>query len=88
MKEIFHFTANWCNPCKVLNPLVDEILEDYPGLAYTRVDADEKFDVAHVLGVRSIPTIIVMEGNAELKRHVGTATRDQIIEIFDFVKEK
>ncbi len=64
------FSANWCGPCKAMNPMLDKALED--GHRIFKVNIDEESQYAMQNNVRSIPTLVLYENNMPLKRHVGS----------------
>ena len=76
MKRIFRFTASWCQPCKALAKNLETANLDIP---IEVVDIDVFDDVAIEYGIRSVPTLILMEG-ANQKRLVGVHTSEQIRE--------
>ena len=66
------FYADWCGPCKMVAPLVDEIASENIGkLLVAKVDTDRSPEVALKYGIRSIPTIIVFQGGQEVERSLG-----------------
>ncbi|GMV08142.1 MAG: hypothetical protein AMXMBFR53_44170 [Gemmatimonadota bacterium] len=66
------FYADWCGPCKMVAPLVDEIAQAYVGrLLVAKVDTDRAQGVAQSLGIRGIPTLILFRGGEEIGRSVG-----------------
>lgn len=68
LPAIVDFYADWCGPCKMVAPVLEELSKDYEGkIRVYKVNTDEESDVAGVFGVRSIPTIlfIPMEGNPQ-----------------------
>jgi thioredoxin len=66
------FHADWCGPCKWVEPLVEELARDYEGrLLVLRVDTDRAPVTADRFGVRSIPTLVVLDGGAEVGRSLG-----------------
>lgn len=81
MKEIMHFTADWCMPCKRLKPIIEEFVDKNPEIKYTRVDVDKLFDVANEYSVQSVPTIVVLTDGIETARHIGLASYDKIGEM-------
>jgi thioredoxin 1 len=76
MKRIFRFTASWCQPCKALAKNLEMANLDIP---IEVIDIDVFDDVAIEYGIRSVPTLILMEG-ANQKRLVGVHTSEQIRE--------
>lgn len=66
------FFADWCGPCKMVAPLVDEMAQTHTGkLLVAKVDTDRAPAVAQRYGVRSIPTLILFKHGAEVGRSVG-----------------
>ena len=66
--EVLRFTATWCQPCKALAQQLEELGLDKD---VTVVDIDEQQDLAIQYGVRSVPTLIAVDNNKEVKRMVG-----------------
>lgn len=66
------FYADWCAPCRMVAPFVDEIAQAQAGkMLVAKVDTDRAPEVASNYGIRSIPTLIVFQGGAEVERSVG-----------------
>ncbi len=69
---IVDFWAEWCGPCKMVSPLVDELSDEYAGkVAFFKVDVDENPSAPMQYGVRGIPTLIVFKSGQEVDRVVG-----------------
>ena len=77
MKKIIRFTASWCAPCKVLAKRLEGV--DL-GLPVEVVDIDVNPTLAQQLGIRSVPTLIMMEGDTYVKTYHGIHTVDHIKE--------
>ena len=67
-KRVMRFTASWCQPCKMLAKNLESVNTDVPIEVY---DIDERTDVAMDFGIRGVPTLVMMDGNTEVKRMVG-----------------
>jgi len=66
------FYADWCAPCKMVAPLVDELAHEHRGrLLVAKVDTDRAPELAGRFGIRGIPTLILFEGGSEIARSVG-----------------
>jgi len=66
------FWAPWCGPCKMVGPLMEELAEQYDGrLKVVKVDTQQSQEVALLLGVRSVPTVILFHGNQVVDAFVG-----------------
>jgi thioredoxin 1 len=58
VKELIHFTADWCGPCKRIAPIIEEFLINNKDVYYYKVDVDKEFNKAEIYNVQSIPTLI------------------------------
>ena len=66
------FWAEWCGPCRMLAPLVDQLAGDYDGKVLVgKVNVDEEPELARRFGVMSIPTVVVLKNGQEVDRLVG-----------------
>ena len=66
------FYADWCAPCKLVAPLIDELAQTHEGaLLVAKVDTDEAPDLSEQLGIRGIPTLILFREGEEVARSVG-----------------
>jgi len=77
MKRILRFTASWCQPCKTMARTLEEI---NAGIPIEVVDIDVLSDVAMEHGIRSVPTLVMMDGNIEMKRMVGMKPKQELTE--------
>jgi thioredoxin-like negative regulator of GroEL len=77
MKRILRFTASWCNPCQGLAMNLETA---NLGLPIEVVDIDMHSDVAQEYGVRSVPTLVMLDENIEVKRIIGSKTVNQLQE--------
>ena len=78
------FWAEWCGPCKMIAPVLDEVANDYAGkLKVCKVDVDANPDIPGKFGIRGIPTLILFKnGNAEATK-VGALSKSQLMEFID-----
>ena len=77
MKELFYYTANWCNPCQTLGPIMDEIARQIP-VRKQNIDYTDPL-ILEVANVRNVPTVILVEDGQEIKRFIGVKSNSQII---------
>ena len=71
MITIKHFTAAWCQPCKNLTPVMDQLRGENPTVGYQKIDIDNNQDVAQQYGVRAVPTIIFEKNGKVVERVIG-----------------
>ena len=71
MKRILRFTASWCQPCKTLAENLERADLKLP---IEVIDIDVQDDVANQYGIRSVPTLVLLDENIEVKRNVGVKT--------------
>lgn len=79
MKKVLRFTASWCQPCKILSKTLDEI---QPTIPFEVIDVDVHPELAMEFGIRSVPTLIMMDELVEMKRMTGIKTKEQLTEWF------
>ncbi len=80
---LIDFWAEWCMPCRMVAPIVEEIAEAYDGkLKVGRVDVDAQGDLAARFNVMSIPTLIVFNSGEVVGQRVGAVPRPAIEELF------
>jgi thioredoxin 1 len=69
---LIDFFADWCGPCRMVGPVIEEIAKTYDGkLIVGKVDVDANSGVAGKYGVMSIPTVVLFNGGKEVARQVG-----------------
>jgi thioredoxin 1 len=81
------FWAEWCGPCKMIAPVLEEIGKEHEGkLTIAKLNVDENPDVARRYGVLSIPTLVLFVGGVEKQRVVGfSSKRDLLSQLSEFV---
>lgn len=73
------FWAEWCGPCRMVAPIVQELSEDYAGrLVVGKVDVDSNPGIAAKFGIRNIPTILFFKDGAVVDKHVGAAPKSTL----------
>ena len=75
------FYADWCGPCKMVGPIIEEIAEENPNLAVYKVDVDANQGLAREYRVMSIPTIISFKNGEIHKTLIGAQSKEKILEI-------
>jgi len=59
--KLLHFTATWCGPCKLMAPMVKEVMRNNPDIEYEKVDIDERPDIVSEFSVQSVPTFVLFK---------------------------
>jgi len=78
------FWAEWCGPCKMIAPILDEIAEEYDGkLIVAKMNVDNNTEIPSKNGVRGIPTLILFKDGRPVATRVGALTKAQLIEFLD-----
>ena len=73
---IVDFWAEWCGPCRMVAPVVEELSHDYAGkLIVAKVDVDSNPGIASKYGIRNIPTLLFIRGGEVVDKHVGAAPK-------------
>lgn len=73
------FWAEWCGPCKMIGPLVEELADEYDGKAIIgKVDVDTNPEVSAKFGIRSIPTLLVFKGGEIVDKQVGAVPKSAL----------
>jgi thioredoxin 1 len=73
MKRILRFTASWCQPCKSMAMILEECNTNLP---IEVIDIDIHTELAVEYGIRSVPTLVILDENVEVKRMVGLMTKE------------
>jgi thioredoxin-like negative regulator of GroEL len=81
MKELIHFSASWCQPCKQMQPMLDKFISDNPDIVYTKYDADDNVSVFQEHGITGVPAFIAkVDGKQAF--HKGLATEEKLASLF------
>ena len=80
MKRLYYYSADWCQPCQNLKPVMDQVSSVIP---VVKVNVDYEADLAARANVRSVPTVILVEGETEVRRFTGAKSYQQIIEFIN-----
>ena len=78
------FFANWCGPCKMLSPIVDEVSDELKDIKFIKVDVDESGDIASSLGIMSIPTLVIYKDGKLINKTMGLMSKSNLI---DFINQ-
>lgn len=80
---LLDFYADWCGPCRMVSPILDEIAEENPQYLVGKINVDEETKLAADFGVGSIPTLIVMKNGRIVEESVGARPKEQILKMLE-----
>ncbi|MCY4418327.1 MAG: thioredoxin [Cytophagales bacterium] len=82
--SMLDFWAEWCGPCKILSPIVDEIAERYRNkVLIGKVDVDKYQGISTEFGIRSIPTLLFFKGEKLVDKHIGAISKSALVQKID-----
>ena len=80
---LLDFYADWCGPCRMVSPLVDEIAKENPQYLIGKINVDNEPELAQAFGVVSIPTLVVMKNGKIKEQSTGAMPKDQILAMLE-----
>ena len=80
---LLDFFAEWCGPCRMVGPILEEIAAEDPGFAIGKINVDEEGDLAAQFGVMSIPTLVVLKNGEIYRQSVGAKNKAQIMALVE-----
>lgn len=83
---LIDFYADWCGPCKMIAPILEELSEEYQGkLNIYKVDTEKERELASVFGIQSIPSLLFVPLEGQPQMALGALPKDSIIKAFNEV---
>lgn len=79
-KVLIDFNANWCGPCRMLRPILDEFESKDKNLKIVSINIDDNEELANRYNVYSIPCLVLIENGEEIKRNVGLINPEELHE--------
>lgn len=76
---LLDFWADWCGPCRMVGPIVEEIAGERADIKVGKVNVDEQQELAAAFQIMSIPTLVVMKGGKAVNQAVGALPKQQIL---------
>ena len=73
---IFDFYADWCGPCKMIGPMLEELSKENSDLTVVKINVDEHEKIAQQFGVMSIPTLVLFKNSKMLDKKVGFQSKE------------
>lgn len=80
---LLDFYADWCGPCRMVSPIVDEIAEERDDILVGKINVDDSPELAMQFGIVSIPTLIVLNKGEVVSQMVGARPKSEIIAAID-----
>ncbi len=81
---LLDFWAEWCGPCKMIGPILEELTEEYAKtVKIIKLNVDENNNTAIKYAVRSIPTLILFKNSTVQAQHIGSASKAQLKQFID-----
>ena len=81
--ELLDFYADWCGPCQMMKPVVEEFEKAHPDLEIRRVNIDEEEELAEKHGVSGIPCLVFLKDGEEVAREVGVVPIKKLEKIYE-----
>lgn len=80
---IIVFSATWCNPCKMMKPMIDLLEKERPDITIIRVDAEKEQEFCDIFSVKSVPVCVIYKGSEMVKVKSGMSKKEDLLEIID-----
>jgi thioredoxin 1 len=80
---LIDFYADWCGPCKMMSPIVEEISKEKTDAKVCKLNIDEEMEIAQKYGVMSIPTFIVFKDGQVSKKDMGAKPKSAVLSMFE-----
>lgn len=78
---LLDFYADWCGPCRMVSPIVDQIAEENPQYFVGKINVDNEPELAQAFRVESIPTLVVMKNGEVVSQSAGARPKQQILDM-------
>lgn len=80
---LIDFWAEWCGPCRMMSPVIDEVADTVSDVKVCKVNVDESSDLASMFGIESIPTLIVIKNGQTVNKNIGLISKDKVLELIN-----
>lgn len=80
---LIDFWAEWCGPCRMMSPVIDEVVETLSDVKVCKVNVDEASDLASMFGIESIPTLVVIKNGQTVNKSIGLISKEQVLQLLN-----
>ena len=80
---LLDFYADWCGPCRMLSPIVDQIADEREDILVGKINVDDEQELAQEFGVISIPTLVVMRGGKVVHQSSGARPKADVLKLLE-----
>jgi len=81
MKKLLYFSAEWCSPCKMVGPIMEELKTE--GYNVQKIDVDSNQELSQQFGIRNIPTVVLTVDGVDSGRKVGANPKAMYIDLYN-----
>ncbi|MDY0268788.1 thioredoxin family protein [Trichloromonas sp.] len=78
---ILKFTASWCQPCKQIQPILDELDNEYDNINFYKIDVEEEQELSAMFGIKSVPSLLFIPVDEKPQMMVGGVSKDKFKEV-------
>lgn len=84
MIKVLDFWADWCPPCKIMEPVISELEKELTDkVSFQKIDVDENPEIAQKYGIMSIPTYVILKDDAEIDRLIGATSKENFLDFLN-----
>ena len=80
-KVVVDFYANWCGPCRMLRPILEELSDEIKNFKFVSVNIDNEENLAEKYGISSIPCLVIIQNGKEINRSIGLKSKADLKEV-------
>ncbi len=80
---LLDFYADWCGPCRMVGPIIEELAQECPDVFFGKINVDEEQELAAAFSVMSIPTLVVMRNGEVVTKSMGAKPKAAILAMLD-----
>lgn len=81
VKVLVDFYADWCGPCKMMSPVLEEIAENNNGFKIVKLNVDENMSIAEKYNIMSIPALFVFDKGEVVNKSVGLISKNEVLDL-------